>query len=386
MKVLHLISGLAKMAGGATEAVSRICMEQAKAGVSVTLVAFDYGELPDVLKQAISCGVNYVPMKMTLHQPLLPSWDMIRRLPKYVQEADILHVHGQWHFPDWWGPLLARKYRTPYVMMPHGALEPERLKISSRKKKLVGLLFDNGALRRSNGIFATAESEKAGVGQYGVPAPCYITPLGIDPEDFPAVSEADKAAILRKVGVPAGKKTLLYFSRITKFKGLDLLAKAWGELRNKFPDWHLVVAGPDDHHGYLAKAKTLFNDGSRDSSVSFPGPLFARDRVAILQACDCFVLPTRNENFSFAVAEAMICGRPVITTKGAPWAVLERVAAGKWVDVTSEAIKGALSDVFSLSDEARAEMGLRGKQYVYDELTWAKSARRMISVYDSILS
>ena len=53
MKVLHVVSGLAKAAGGTTEAVPKICLAQAKAGAEVALVAFDYGELPEMLKEAI---------------------------------------------------------------------------------------------------------------------------------------------------------------------------------------------------------------------------------------------------------------------------------------------------------------------------------------------
>ena len=41
MKILHVVSGLAKTAGGTTEAVPKICLAQALAGVEVTLVAFD---------------------------------------------------------------------------------------------------------------------------------------------------------------------------------------------------------------------------------------------------------------------------------------------------------------------------------------------------------
>lgn len=386
MKILHVVSGLAKTAGGTTEAVPKICLAQALAGAEVTLVAFDYGELPDMLKAAIAAGVRYVPMKRLLSSPVLPSVDMIRRLPRLVAGVDVVHVHGQWHFPDWYAPLCARRMGKPYVMMPHGALEPERLKISSLKKKIIGGWLDRPALERADGIFVTAESEQQGIAAYGLKTRTFMIPLGINIEEFPKVPEEDIQAVRRKLAVPNGKKILLYFSRITQFKGVDLLAEAWREMRDFHNEWQLVLAGPDDHHGYLTQAKKFYESMMDDGSYQFTGPVFGAVRIALLQAADCFVLPTRNENFSFAVAEAMMSGIPVVTTKGAPWRVLEEIGAGRWVDVSVDAIKTGLKDVMSRSDEERREMGAKGREYVVGNLSWPSIASRHIAAYQEIIA
>lgn len=385
MKILHVVSGLAKTAGGTTEAVPKICLAQALEGIEVTLVAFDYGELPDMLKAAIAAGVRYVTMKRLLDSPVLPSFDMIRKLPRLIAESDVVHVHGQWHFPDWYAPFCARLMGKPYVMMPHGALEPERLKISSCKKKIVGGLLDKPALEKSDGIFVTASSEQQGIVSYGLTSRSFMIPLGINVDEFPRVPEADIQAMRRKLAIPEEKKVLLYFSRITQFKGVDLLAEAWREMRGFHKEWLLVLAGPDDHHGYLAEAKKLYASMMDEGCYQFIGPVFGKDRITLLQAADCFVLPTRNENFSFAVAEAMVSGVPVVTTKGAPWQILENVGAGRWVDVSVEAIRDGLMDVLSRSDDERADMGARGRKYVIDNLSWPSIAKRHIAAYRDII-
>lgn len=385
MKVLHVISGLAKTAGGTTEAVSKICHVQSKAGLDVTLVAFDYGERPPVLQDAISAGVKYVPMKRLFGSPVLPSLDMMQRLPPLVKASDIVHVHGQWHFPNWYAPYCARRFSKPYVMMPHGALEPERLKISHLKKSMLGVHLDKPALLKSDSIFVTAESERDGVEAYGIRGKSVIIPLGISRAEFPHVAESAKEAVRAKLGIPQGKKLMLYFSRITQFKGVDLLAESWRQMKAFHAEWQLVLAGPDDHHGYLDKAKRYYASLLDDGSYQFVGPVFGADRVALLQTAECFVLPTRNENFSFAIAEAMVSGLPVVTTKGAPWAILEEIDAGRWVDVSIGAIRQGLTEIMSLSDTARADMGLRGRKYVEDFLSWDAIVKRQITAYESII-
>ena len=385
MKVLHVVSGLAKTAGGTTEAVPKICLAQANAGAEVTLAAFDYGELPEMLKVAISAGVRYLPMERMFGNPALPSPDMMRKLPPLVKKSDIVHIHGQWHFPDWYAPLCARRIGKPYVMMPHGALEPERLKISRGKKRIIGGLLDKPALKKADGIFVTAASEREGVEAYGLTNRIFEIPLGINVEEFPLVSNIERQSIKNRLGIPDGKRILLYFSRITQFKGVDMLAEVWCGMKEYHAHWQLVMAGPDDHHGYLEVAKKYYSELIDDGSYQFVGSVFGSDRVSLLQAADCFVLPTRNENFSFAVAEAMVSGMPVVTTKGAPWKILEEIDAGRWTDVSVDSIRQGLVDVLSMSPHEREAMGERGRQYVIENLSWPSIANRQLSAYEEIL-
>jgi hypothetical protein len=82
-----------------------------------------------------------------------------------------------------------------------------------------------------------------------------------------------------------------------------------------------LIAGPDDR-GYEAFAMKAVLDAGISSHVTFCGPLYGDDKYDVMATADLFVLPTRNENFGIVVAEALACGVPVITTKGAPWSEL----------------------------------------------------------------
>ena len=52
--------------------------------------------------------------------------------------------------------------------------------------------------------------------------------------------------------------------------------------------------------------------------VIFLGLIKGQQKISLYQAADVFVLPTRHENFGLVLAEAMACGTPVVTTRGAP--------------------------------------------------------------------
>lgn len=390
MKILHVISSLPKTGGGTSEIIPKICEEQVRSGLEVSIAYRDIGSLSQTAIAARSAGVKLIPFN-GLVSPLNKisfSWGMFRGLGMLVADADIVHIHGGWLFPVWWAAHCARKLHKPYVMMPHGSLEPERLKISKWKKRIVGALFDRRAYRNAAMVWATAESESEGVRRYGVSCPVKVVPLGLDVQ--PYEDSRRDVGLLKRLGISPDKKLLLYFSRLTKFKGLDMLANVWAKLSSEFPDWQLVVAGPDDYHGYRSEIEVQFNACCSKESFVFTGPVYGRDKFNLLKSVSAFVLPTRNENFSIAVAEALASGVPVVCTKGAPWSVIEGCdgigRSGWWVDTSVEGIEGGLVKVLTASDAERAGWGRNGLKLIERKFSWPVIAQKMRKAYEGLIA
>lgn len=372
MRILHVIATVHKEGGGTSEVVPRLCRAQKAQGHDVVLATLRTSDVSDSTEQAISAGVKYdgtsVRQLWGSLRSLGYSKQFGRVLAKWVEWADIVHVHGLWMWPMWAAGWEARRQGKPYLMMPHGFLEPERLKISKWKKRLVGAFCDRPLLNAANGIVATSEQEAFGIRKYGVNRLLHIMPIGLDLNSY-MVS-------------PIRGKTLLYFSRITPIKGLDMLADVWGSMDRK--GWKLLIVGPDDR-GYAEVAKGLFAEKCPPDSYEFRDPVFGDDKYALLASVDAMVLPTRSENWSIAVAEGMASGLPVLCTKGAPWQCLETAQAGWWVDVSVDAIRQGLEQLLALSEDERREMGLRGRKWVEDNLSWDRIATDMIDFYRKLI-
>ena len=376
MRVLHAIATVHKEGGGTSEVVPRLCRAQKELGHEVTLATLRTADVSDSTTQAIKTGVIYDgTSERQLVGPLRQlgySRYFGHVLEKWVKWADIVHVHGLWMWPMWAAGWEARRQGKPYVMMPHGFLDPERLKISKWKKRFVGAFCDKPLLQAANGIVATSKSELNGIRQYGISCPAHVMPIGIDLSQYAArESPADRH-----------EKTLLYFSRITPIKGLDLLADAWGQVaqRGLAKGWKLLIVGPDDR-GYAEAMKKLYAEKCLQGSFEFRGPVFGADKFTLLQSVDAMILPTRSENWSIAVAEGMASGLPVVCTKGAPWECLNTAKAGWWVDVSVDAIRQGLESLLALSDNDRHELGLRGRKWVEDNLSWSQIATDLIDFY-----
>ncbi len=63
-------------------------------------------------------------------------------------------------------------------------------------------------------------------------------------------------------------------------------------------------------------------------------------------------------------AEALVSGTPVIASQGTPWQGLERERCGRWVPIGVEPLAASLKEMMAMSDEERAAMGARGREWI----------------------
>jgi glycosyltransferase involved in cell wall biosynthesis len=109
------------------------------------------------------------------------------------------------------------------------------------------------------------------------------------------------------------EKILLFFSFVTKQKGLHLLIKALPTILKNNRCVKLLVAGEGS---YLTEARKLVGQLGLEKDVIFVGHILREDASRYINASDMFILPTlRQEGMPFSLLEAMSCGMPVIASR-----------------------------------------------------------------------
>jgi len=107
-----------------------------------------------------------------------------------------------------------------------------------------------------------------------------------------------------------GHPMILYAGRLCRQKGTDLLIAAYRMLKRPAK---LVVVGPCERFGETRLGE-LVTQVSEAGGTHLP-PLDDSDMPGIYNACDIFVMPTRElEMFGMAAVEAQACGKPVIAS------------------------------------------------------------------------
>ncbi|MES2441439.1 MAG: glycosyltransferase [Pseudomonadota bacterium] len=287
---------------------------------------------------------------------------------------DVIHDNGIWLPHNHRIARVARRRRIPRVVSLRGMLEPWAINHRRRKKQLAWALYQRRDLRTAALLHATAAIEETNARALGLAGPFAVVANGVD---LPAHPATDRTA-----ATPRDRQTALFLSRIHPKKGLPMLLDAWATLRPA--DWQLVIAGPDED-GHTAELEAKIRALGLGNDVHLIGPVYGVEKDALYQTADLFVLPTYSENFGIAVAEALAYEVPVLTTRGAPWDVLETHRCGWWVEPETTAILEGLRAAIACSDETRREMGQRGAAMVADRFEWGGIAMQFVQQYEKLL-
>ena len=339
MKIIHVVTGLGETSGVATFCL-RVAAEQRATGATVrvwchhrdsetTDIPIDYGTTPSVV-----------------------DWEGI----------DLVHIHALWSL------FLVRAMRwcwgrkIPFIVSPHGSLMPRVFTKSRVKKWVTWHLLIKPLVKRAALIHCTSEAEKAACEALGLKGPFVVAPLGVD---VPEEREKKKRG---------GK--VLFLGRLGEEKGLEKLLEVWKKLGRSRDEWRLVIAGPD-WEGYGENLRRKVAE-EKIAGVEFTGPADAEMKDLLYREADVFVLPSPMENFSMVVLEALAYGVPAIATKGTPWAELAVEKCGWWIEQGVEPLRAALAEAMALTDEARAEMGARGRELARTKYSWKSVVEKVM--------
>ena len=180
------------------------------------------------------------------------------------------------------------------------------------------------------------------------------------------------------------KRRLLFVSRIHVKKGIECLIDAVTVMKSSLQDYEVVIAGEGDKH-YVDVLKKKTADCGVEGIVRFVGWIYDNDKWNLIKESDIFVLPTYSENFGIVIAEALACGTPVITTKGAPWQDLETWNCGWWIERDVDSLVGALKEFLKLDEFELERMGRNGRQLVEEKYSSKVMADNMVRLYESLM-
>jgi glycosyltransferase involved in cell wall biosynthesis len=195
---------------------------------------------------------------------------------------------------------------------------------------------------------------------------------GIDTDVFvPAAGYAR-----RDDGLPRSdaRIRLLFVGNNTRRKGFDLLPKIMDLLPEEYV---LYYNGGFQHTGDMPPHPRMVSIGSPDRAAL----------VAAYQSCDILLFPSRLEGFGIAPAEALACGRPVVTTDAS--ALPEVVDHGQNGYLCPRNDVAAYADaVRRLGEDAalRRRFGEHGREKVRRSFGYDQLAGGLLAVYQRLLA
>jgi len=297
------------------------------------------------------------------------------------ENPDLIHVHGLWMYPSVASLYWSRRSRRPYLISPHGMLDPWALRNSAWKKRLAAGLYEQRHLSSATCLHALCDHEAQAIREYGLRNPIAVIPNGVDLPLGRVAAPPPWESLLRE-----NAKVLLYLGRLHPKKGLPNLLRAWAEVQAEpgAKAWHLIVAGWDEG-GHQRKLRSLGAELGLSRSLHIVGPQFGQDKWASFARASAFILPSFSEGLPIAVLEAWAYGLPVIMTPQCNLPEGFQKGAAIPVDPSVQGITAGLRELFRMSDADRHHMGERGRQLVQQQFTWPTVVAQFKEVYEWML-
>lgn len=373
MTILHYIPSISALSGGI--------------GAYMQILAHDLGQMcnlhvvthiEDELLELENCTVHYIPQPES-HWEIAKTITYGGQYKKHVLDIlknvkpDLVHVNTCWLPLCGMMALWVKKVGYKVILSPHGMLEPYIMRRHYITKKIPAILmYQKRALRNSDVIHVTAESEKTTILNLGWNQNIYVIPNCVRVKSIKVKKDWHR------------KKKILFLSRIHVKKGINFLIEAVAQLKDRLQGYTVTIAGPGEQD-YITELTNYAKEKHVADIIEFIGPVFGHAKWPLFIQADIFVLPTHSENFGIVIPEALASGTPVITTHGTPWEELPRERCGWWVPIGTEGLTTALEEYLRLSDEELMEMGQNGRRLVIDKYSDNAIACQFIDMYKKII-
>ncbi len=240
--------------------------------------------------------------------------------PRNVLAYGAVRLLRQWHVPivyTWLGPFhdayLVEDRESPYECAPRYDrlifTWQDLLRHIGRDRSLRAHLRNymlHWPLSQADLYMACSQHEAEELARMGLPAGrIRVVPLWIETDWIAQLPTRPPQHALRR-------PLLLYIGQLTRRKGPDLAIEAMPEVVARYPqaEFAFVSHNPAEQATLQSRAEQLGVAGN----LHFLGQVSEEEKIALLRACDAYLLPTRYEGFGLPLLEAMACGAPIVSS------------------------------------------------------------------------
>lgn len=244
-------------------------------------------------------------------------------------------------------------------------------------EKFYDLLFCKYLNRRVRKVFCKTEMAKEYIARKGL-TNSMVVGVGLDTAKFDEeeVIESETEELLSKMD---GYRNLLYVGQIVRRKNVELLIKAFVELkkRENTGDIQLVLVGKGDA-SYTKYCKSLLSD-EISKRVIWCKFIKNAQMKFVYQVSDIFLLPSIQEIFGMVLLEAMYFGVPVISSYSAGAEILIKNGKNGVIVKEFDECKWKLAIEKILNNPQKAKnYGKVARNTICSEFLWDGIASKMI--------
>mgnify|MGYP006075001051 CR=1 FL=1 len=295
-----------------------------------------------------------------------------KKFINFLKKFDLIHFHEIWNIKTILFVHYSNKVGIKHFYVGHGYLDQWSINEKFIKKKLFIIMFLQRCYRSAAASFFSTKEELLDAQRNISTQDNFIIPNGVNLRRF------QKKVLNKK---KFGKKKIVYFGRIHKKKGIDILLEAINALpSNFFEKFQFEITGPGEKK-YVNFIKKKIESLNLNKKVVLNKPIFRESKIKYLSSADVFILPSFEEGDSIALKEAMASGLPVIISEQCRLNIVEEFSAGFIIQTKTESIVKAL---MSLLDSNLEKMGANARKLMEQKYNNEVCSKRLLDIYVDI--
>lgn len=269
--------------------------------------------------------------------------------------------------------------RVPLVYTIHGVHYPH---YTSPIKKSIYLYYEKTLKNYTDAFLCVCKSDYSRGVKAGIidASKAFIVYNGVNLSKYTNAYDPHKN--FKNIIRADDRKILLSIGRLHRQKGFQVLLEAAKQVINKYPKSLFVIVGEGEEKQFLLKRKEDLRIS--DENFMFVGE--TADVSTYLVDADIFVMPSLWEGFPYAILEAMLFKKPIISTNvdGIPEAVVDKETGLLVPPNNPDALADAILYMMNRPDLA-IQYGIAGFKRVTEHFTSDRMLSTVLSIYENIL-
>jgi glycosyltransferase involved in cell wall biosynthesis len=289
-------------------------------------------------------------------------------LKKFIREnnIDLVHIPSTWFVSK----------RIPTIITIHDIVEykvSRYSKIFSKiKKQMVKTAISNAKC-----ILTVSEFSKQDICSIGaLPEKVLVTYNGVNETTDLRLSAQEVDELLDRYGLVA-KKYFIFVGTAQLHKNIQRLIKAFCLFREKYPDYHLIIAGKKDNASPGIE-KTISELNTQESILQL-SYIDDKTKHVLIKEAAAFVFISLHEGFGMPILEANRYGTPLIVSNGS---CMAEIAAETALYVDPLDIFDVCQKMKDIVEKSELEDRLRSAaEKNLNRFDWKETAKCTRSIY-----
>jgi len=311
------------------------------------------------------------------HNILYCFWTVMKTI-SIIKKEKIQIIHSNNFAPALSGSILSFLTSKPHITVIHDifSIYKDYWKIERKQKNVpklnsfIGPIFEKMIIKlKCSAIHTVSDATKLDLIKFGAKKPIYVIPNAIF-FDEPKTYDVNPLQFI-------------FIGRLIHYKNVEVVIKAVGILKKKYPTITLIIVGSGPFRENLER---LVSDLNLHDNIKFKGQLKQEEKNEWLKSSLSIVFPSLLEGFGLVILEAFEFKKPVLVANISPLSdIVDHGKTGFVISPQDEKEWAKSMEMIIKEPEKAVKMGESGRKVLEEKYDPKSMCQKVMNMYEDLI-